>query len=83
MSTKDLHFQSRVFYIRASEERTDLGEILSFESEIEADIDLNGHEAAQKSGGAGRFFRSQQFYLEVGLYFKNATKDEIANQDNI
>ena len=77
MSTKDLHFQSRVFYIRASEERTDLGEILSFESEIEADIDLNGQEASQRSSGA------QQFFLEVGLYFKNASKEEIANQDNI
>lgn len=39
MSLEDLNFRSRIFYIRQSDERIDLGELLSFKSEFEADLD--------------------------------------------
>ena len=34
-------FCSRVFYIRQSDERVDLGEVCSFKAEFEADVDLD------------------------------------------
>ena len=41
MSVEDLHFRSRIFYIRQSDERVDLGELLTFKGEFEADLDIH------------------------------------------
>ena len=52
-----------MFYVRYSEENVQLGEIICFKTEIESD----------------KNFYSNNFILEIGLHFWEATQEEIAN----
>ena len=69
-------YNSRVFYIRSSDERVAIGEIINFRSEFEA-----AFPATAKEAGGGLF--GQKFYLEVQLYFKEATQAEIEDAANL
>ena len=65
-----------MFYIRSSDERVSLGEIINFRSEFEAAFPATTNEV-----GGGLF--GQKFYLEVQLYFKEATQAEIDDSANL
>ena len=79
-----MSFHSRVFYIRQSDERVDLGEIVSFKSEYEADLDLtlldqtNGSLKSLES-----VYRTKKLYLEVQMCFKEASSEEIASHEKV
>ena len=72
----DCSYNTKVFYIRSSDENVQLGEIVNFKSEFEA-----AFPASKKEVGGGLF--SQKFYLEVSLYFKEATSKEIESIENL
>lgn len=73
---EDCSYNSKVFYIRSSDENVSLGEIVNFKSEFEA-----AFPASKKELGGGLF--SQKFHLEVSLHFKEASQKEIDNIDNL
>ena len=62
----------------------DLGEVLSFKTEFEANLDLatlNEANGVQKS--LESIYGSKKFYLEIQMCFKEATQQEIESQDNL
>ena len=65
-----------MFYIRSSDERVSLGEIINFRAEFEA-----AFPATKKESGGGLF--GQKFHLEVQLLFKEATQAEIDDAANL
>ena len=69
-------YNSKVFYIRSSDENVLLGEIVNFKTEFEA-----AFPASKKELGGGLF--GQKFHLEVSLLFKEASPEEIESIDNL
>jgi glycogen debranching enzyme len=80
-------FHSRLFYIRQSDERVDLGEIINFKSEFEANFELNeisGQESTTKQKKTlESIFGTKKFYLEIQMRFKEASLEEIECQDKL
>ena len=74
-------FNSRLFYIRQSDERVDLGEIINFKSEFEANVDLNdiaGQDGTEKKKQSlDSIYGNKKFYLEIQMRFKEASLQEI------
>ena len=79
-------FHSRLFYIRQSDEKVDLGEIVSFRSEFDANLDLkqatSGSKAKPDSFIDG-IFGNKKFYLQIEMRFKEATAEEIKCQEKL
>lgn len=74
-------YRSKVFYIRYSDENVRINEVISFKTELETFFTL---ERAQESGKLQTSLKQPpKFFLEIDLYFKEATPQEIANQQNI
>lgn len=62
----EMCFHSRIFYIRQSDERVDLGEIISFRTEFEANLDLSSlNEANGVQKSIENIFGTKKFYLEI------------------
>ena len=79
-----LCFHSRIFYIRQSDERVDLGEILNFKAEFEANLDIDALANTSKSLQCQEsIFGSKKFYIEIEMCFKEANQSEIDNHDNV
>ena len=61
-----------------------MGELLSFKSEFEADLDIV--ELARPSGAMNcreSIFGTKKFFLEVQMLFKEASQQEIENVDKV
>ena len=77
---EELCFHSRIFYIRQSDEKVELGEVINFKTEFEANIDLSTLkevEGARKC--QDNIYGTKKFYLQIEMLFKEATNDEIEN----
>lgn len=67
-----------MFYIRQSDERVDLGEVINFRTEFEANLDLATlNEANSVHKNLDHIYGSKKFYLEIQMCFKEASQDEI------
>ena len=67
----ELCFHSRIFYIRQSDERVDLGEVISFKTEFEANLDLA---ALNEANGVQKSLESIYGSKNSTLRFKCALK---------
>jgi len=70
-SKKDNSYTSKVFYVRYSDEVVNLGEIICFKSEVEAEVSKE------------EFEEDTEYFLEIGLHFLEATEVEIANASKV
>jgi hypothetical protein len=74
-------YRSKVFYIRYSDENVRINEVIAFKTELETFFTLERAEESSKLQTSQR--QPPKFFLEIDLYFKEATPQEIANQQNI
>lgn len=73
--SNELCFHSRVFYIRQSDERVDLGEVINFKTEFEANLDLATlSETNSVHKSLEHIYGTKKFYLEIQMCFKEATQ---------
>lgn len=74
-------YRSKVFYIRFSDENVRINEVIAFKTELETFFQLERAEESAKQQTSLK--QHPKFFLEIDLYFKEATPLEISNQHNI